>query len=146
MASDLDDPPHRLKVLSTRILPRLKLLAPFKDLPGLSHEISAYTERYPEAPWITLWKCLSQGAPLLSMLAFLYPDDFKNAVPTHSESLSRDQRRQFLLEFASVVSSLEKRGKIQYGSDPFKLDPDKFLDKSAEEIIEVSSISIFDHC
>lgn len=141
MASDLDNPTHRLKVLSTRILPRLKLLAPFKNLPGLSHEIPAYTERHPEAPWITLWKLLSQGAPLLSLLGFLYHEELKNGVPAQSESLSSDQRRQFLSEFASVVSSLEKRGKIQYGSDPIKFDPDKFLDKCAEDIIEVSSIS-----
>lgn len=71
MAFDLDNPPHRLKVFSTRILPRLKLLAPFNNLPGLSHDIPAYTERHPEAPWITLWKLLSQGAPLLFMLGFV---------------------------------------------------------------------------
>lgn len=120
MASDLDSPPpHRLKVLSTRILPRLKLLAPFNNLPGLSHEIPAYTERHPEAPW---WKLLLQGAPLLSLLGFLYPEVLKNGVPAQSESLSGDQRQQFLSEFASVVSSLEKRGKIHYESDPFKFD------------------------
>lgn len=78
---------------------------------------------------------------MLSLLGFLYTEELKNGVPAQSESLSSDQRRQFLSEFASVVSSLEKRGKIQYGSDPIKFDPDKFLDKCAEDIIEVSSIS-----
>lgn len=137
-----DDPPHRLKVLSTRILPRLKHLLPFKDLPGLSDEITAYTERYQEAPWLTLWNCISRGAPLLLMLNILFPNQIEAyAAPTSTEStpLSDSERRELLELFVSSISSLEKRGQIPYGSEPFKFDAGEFLNKSAKEMIKVSA-------
>ena len=76
------------------------------------------------------------------MLNILFPNQIEAyAAPTSTEStpLSDSGRRELLELFVSSISSLEKRGQISYGSEPFKLDAGDFLNKSAKEMIKVSA-------
>lgn len=111
----LKAPNEYLRLESSRILPRLRLILEFK--PWLEYT-RLYFRRKSEAPVAILWDCFTLGASLCTLLDLLgspSPRDLVVDVVNFDFGLSVAHREKFFNSFITRVQLLELQGRLPYG-------------------------------
>lgn len=129
-------PPDQLRLESSRVLARLRLIIEFK--PWLEYtRLYHHTKR--EAPVKLLWDCFAFGAPLCTLLNLLgspTPAHLNVKLDEFDFDLPLDHRELFVTSFIERVQMLEAQRRLPFGE---VLRPGDLFDGTNAGFLKVSS-------